>query len=231
MSGTDDDRIILCQPDSFKGCSLCCGLFNFRDVTAYFLSEFLEEGKDREKTYSTYKNFISPHDVRDKFAHICPYQGFLSDGKPGCLIHPLSCGDEGRGRSLFASKICSDFFCPAHRILTDEEKFFLIENVSGWYHYSAAIADPESYSFIYNYVSDNFRKTGKNDSDNLDLIKLLVNEGLSAHGENLASYDEVIFCYSEPEYNLNKKNFCIKYISEKRDLVVSRIMVMASAFK
>ncbi len=231
MSRTDDDRIFLCQPDTFKGCSLCCGLFNFRDITANFLSEFLEEGEGREKNYSTYVNFISPHDVRDKFAHICPYQGFLSNGKPGCLIHPLSSGEEGRGRSLFASKICSEFFCPAHRILSVEEKKFLIENVKEWYIYSIAVADPESYSFIYNYVSDNFRKTGKNDSNNLDLIKLLVNEGLSAHGENLASYDGVVFCYSEPEYNLNKKNFSIKYINEKRDLVVSRIMVLASAVK
>lgn len=228
MSDLCNDSLILCQPDNVKGCSLCCGLFNFRDISSGFLSQFLEEGKGREKVYLTHDSYNSPEDIRDSFAHICPYQGFLSDGKPGCLIHPLSCGEEGRGRSLFASKICSEFFCPAHRILSIDEKEFLTENITDWYLYSVAIADPESYSFIYSFVKENFKK---NDNTDSDLIEELVEEGLAAHAANLARYDGVIFCYSIPEYNINKKNFCIKYINEKRDLVVSRIADLALEIK
>lgn len=215
-----DDRIILCQPDTNKGCSLCCGLFNFRDLSHDFLVRFLGEGQSREKTLLTYEDAITHSGIRDVFSHICPFQGLLSDSKPGCLIHPLYSGVEGRERSLFSTRICDGFFCPAHTLLSDEEKLFLVENAADWYLYSAAIADPESYSFIYNYVKEN--------CSNADFYAVMINEGLAAHIENLAAYSGVIFCYSISEYNINKVNFCIRYINETRDLVVSRIMKSAS---
>ena len=225
MSDVSNDGIILCQPDNVKGCSLCCGLFNFSDISPDSLSCFLSEGESRERTFSSYGIFKTPAAVRDRFSHICPFQGFLKKNKPGCLIHPLYSGVEGRDRSLFASKICDNFFCPAHTILSEEEKKFLIENVTDWYLYSAALADPESYSFIYNFVKDNFDVTGDQNS-----AGLLVKKGLAVHGENLAAYNGIIFFYSIPEYNINKKNFCIRYINETRDLVVSRIIKSASVF-
>jgi len=222
MGNESHDGIILCQPDNIKGCSLCCGLFNFIDISQDFLTSFLTQGTSREKEFLTYENFNSSEGVRDKFSHTCPYQGFLGENKPGCLIHPLSSGIEGRERSLFASKICERFYCPAHSLLSEEEKFFLVANVTDWYLYSAAITDPESFSFIYKYVKDNWTDP--------ELSSMLINEGLAAHVENLVVYGGVIFCYSIPEYNINKQNFCIRYINEKRDLVVSRILASASSF-
>lgn len=224
MSNSSNDRIILCQPDNTKGCSLCCGLFNFRNISSGSLSGFLEQGRDREQTIPTHNEYRESTSVRDISSHICPYQGFLSDDKPGCLIHPLSSGIEGRWRSLFASKICGEFFCPAHTILTDDEKKFLIGNISDWYIYSAAIADPESYSFIYHYVKDNFPGAA-----DITLMKVPVEDGLTALAESLASYEGVIFCYSIPEYNINKKHFSLNYINESRELVVSRIERSLSA--
>jgi hypothetical protein len=226
VSRDSSDRIILCQPDNTKGCSLCCGLFNFSNISPESLRVFLEQGRRREEAFPTHKEYRESVRVRDLCSHICPYQGFLSEDKPGCLIHPLSSGIDGRWRSLFASKICGEFFCPAHTILTDEEKKYLIENVSDWYKYSAAIADPESYSFIYNYVKDNF--SGKSECL---FMKEMVEDGLAAHAVNLASYNGAIFCYSIPEYNINKKNFSVKYIDELRDVVVSSIERAASAVK
>jgi hypothetical protein len=225
MTSTKNDRIVLCQPDNIKGCSLCCGLFNFRDISSGFLSQFLKTGKEREEMFATYNDCRMTSPARDQFAHICPYQGFLNNGRPGCLIHPLSSGTEGRGRSLFASKICGEFFCPAHAILTEDEKLFLIKNVSDWYLYSVAIADPESYSFIYNFIKDKFSVT-----DDQNRAGSLLNVGLASHAETLAAFDGVIFFYSIPEYNINKKNFCIRYINETRDLVVSRIINSAGVF-
>jgi hypothetical protein len=223
MSGISNDGIILCQPDNIKGCSLCCGLFNFSDISSASLSRFLKEGESREKAFSSHETFKSPVQVRDKFSHICPYQGFLKDNKPGCLIHPLSSGVDGRDRSLFAGKICDRFFCPAHTILSEEEKQFLIENVTDWYLYCTAIADPESYSFIYNYVKENWTDS--------ELCAVLIKEGLTVHTFNLAANTGVVFCYSIPEYNINKENFCIRYKSEKRDLVVSRINNLSQGLK
>ncbi len=223
MSELIDGRIILCQPDKLKGCSLCCGLFNFRNTSRPFLAEFLDEGNMREKQFSDYEEFKTPAELRDRLAHICPYQGFLSANKPGCLIHPLSSGIEGRDRSLFASRICDRFFCPAHEILTDEEKIFLIQNIDDWYNYSVAIADPESFSFIYNYVKENFMLPGVTEFCRNDLIYRLVNGGLTAHAENLASCPGIIFCYSIPEYNINKKNFSVEYVNKSAENVISGI--------
>jgi hypothetical protein len=213
-----NDRIILCQPDNTKGCSLCCGLFNFINISSESLRKFLDDGINREQAYPTHNEYKESVKVRDLCSHICPYQGFISEDKPGCLIHPLSYGVDGRWRSLFASKICSNFYCPAHVILTDDEKIFLTENVSNWYNYSAAIADPESFSYIYNYVNNKFPEITDPQAK-----RVLVEEGLSAHTENLASYEGVIFCYSIPEYNINKKNFSIQYINKSREFVVSGI--------
>jgi len=229
MRAPSHDRIILCQPDNNKGCSLCCGLFNFSDISPDYLSSFLHGGSERENKLITYDDYNTPSRIRDKFSHICPYQGFLSKDKPGCLIHPLSSGIEGRGRSLFASKICSEFFCPAHTVLSEEEKLFLIKNISSWYLYTVALSDPESYSFIYNYVKENYYDAICTDEADAYLLKALVIEGLAAHAENLAAYEGVIFCYSIPEYNINKKNFCISYINEARDRVVSCILKSLSS--
>ena len=72
MTGADD--IILCQPDSRKGCSVCCGLFNMKDTSRNNLKQFLEEGISREKVFRVYEEFTEPEPVRDRFSHICPYQ-------------------------------------------------------------------------------------------------------------------------------------------------------------
>lgn len=223
MSEPVDGMITLCQPDKLKGCSLCCGLFNFSDISRDSLTVFLDEGKLREKKFSDYEEFKTTAELRDRYAHICPYQGFLSEGKPGCLIHPLSSGSEGRDRSLFASRICDRFFCPAHQILTDEEKIFLIKNIDDWYNYSVAVTDPESFSFIYNHVKDNFIFTGDTESERKDQFYRVVNEGLSAHAENLQINTGIIFCYSIPEYNAYKKNFSLKHIDRSKEMVLSRI--------
>ncbi len=226
MWKVSDDRIILCQPDNTKGCSLCCGLFNFSDISSKALNGFLEQGMVREQQLPTHNDYRESTGVRDICSHICPYQGFIGPDKPGCLIHPLSSGIEGRWRSLFASRICGEFFCPAHTILNNDEKRYLIENVTNWYHYSAAIADPESYSFIYKYVNDKFsRKTDPS------LMKVLVEDGLAAHTENLASYEGAIFSYSIPEYNINKKYFSLKHIIESREYVITRIEKSSSVLK
>lgn len=166
----------------------------------------------------TYRDYICSFSIRDESSHICPYQGFLSENKPGCLIHPLSSGAEGRGRSMFESKICGDFFCPAHEILTEREKFFLSGNITDWYLYSTAIADPESFSFIYNYVSDRL-----SESQTPERACKPVSAGLAAHAINLSEYEGAVFCYSVPEYNLNKENFSVRYNTVFRNRVIDCI--------
>jgi hypothetical protein len=48
--------------------------------------------------------------VRDITSHVCPYQGFLKNGKPGCLIHPLFINKDERNRSLFLHRYVISFY-------------------------------------------------------------------------------------------------------------------------
>jgi len=210
--------IILCQPDNCKGCSVCCGLFNFRDCSILGLSEFLEAGRYRVRDFTTYEEFRLNAEVRDEFTHICPYQGFLAPGKPGCHIHPLSSGSEGRERSLFSAKICSRFLCPAHSILTAEEKESLVGHINDWYLYSIAIADPESFAYIHSYITQTFGIDPHEET-----AGILLNEGLNSHAESLTQSSDIIFYYSQPEYILHRENFCIRYNGKNRERVIESI--------
>ena len=190
------DEIILCQPDPFKGCSLCCGLFNLRDISRNSVSAFLKKGIERESLVGNYVEYREPVDVRDKGSHVCPYQGFLSEGKPGCLLHPLYCGEEKRGRSLFSEKICSQFLCPAHYLLNIEEKRALIKFVNDWYLYSVAIADPLFFSQIYK------KSVAEICIDREEvMIGEFINQELEKHGKRMMMSDKVLFTYSVSEYN------------------------------
>lgn len=170
------------------------------------------------RDFAVHDDFMLDDAVRDAFTHVCPYQGFLAEGKPGCHIHPLSSGTEGRERSLFSAKICSGFLCPAHSILSREEKESLVEHVNDWYLYSIAIADPESFAFIRSYIIDNFSIDTHSKT-----AGMLIDAGLNRHAETLAQSGEVIFYYSQPEYNLNREKFCIKYNGKYRESVIDRV--------
>ncbi len=211
----ESDNLILCQPDKVKGCSVCCGLFNLLDTGKNNLSLFLSDGVNRESAYRIYNEYTEPSAVRDSSTHICPYQGFLSNGKPGCLIHPLTSGAEQRDRSLFASSVCSKFLCPAHKLLNSGEKTALIKLVDDWYLYSTAIADPDSFSFIYQYASELSAGGG---------IRNLITVGLSTHAANLSSYEGIIFFYSVPEYNTFKNFFSLNFREEYRSAVTDAMI-------
>ncbi len=220
--GSSDD-IILCQPDNLKGCSVCCGLFNLKDCSRKNLSCFLEAGIARVRDFAVYDEFRLDAGVRDEFTHICPYQGFLKAGKPGCHIHPLSSGYEGRERSLFSSKICSGFLCPAHTILTPEEKQSLVEHVNDWYLYSVAITDPESFAFLRSFILETFAPDPHHEN-----MGILLNAGLTSHAESLDQSGSVIFYYSRPEYNLHKEIFCISRNGSNRERVIDSIRKKAA---
>ena len=79
-------------------------------------------------------------------------QRFFEEGVPGCTVHPLHLGEDGRADSLFGIKICDSFFCPAHRILHSSEKSLLINAVEDWYSYSVAICDPLGFRWIYKCI-------------------------------------------------------------------------------
>jgi len=193
--------IILCQPDSRKGCSVCCGLFNFKDISKesldYFLLQACEDRDEKKLNLVSISQRNKP-DVRDYTTYICPYQGYIEDGKPGCRVHPKCSGIEGRDRSLYGVKICNSYFCPAHSIIPDSDKLLLINHVDCWYLYSCAIIDPEGFVWIAGEV----RTILEGIDDNL-VLKDAVLRSLEALSKMQHLVFRPLFYYSTAEYYEN----------------------------
>lgn len=158
------------------------------DIGEEDLTRFLEEGKDRRE-WNVDRDLYRPDKVRDAGTHVCPFQGFVAPGRPGCLLHPSLKGEEGRMRSLYGTKICEEYFCPAHRLLTGEEKSFLIEEISHWYPYTIAIIDPWFFSAWYQKINFLEQELKRERMDTL----------LRIHGEYLARYPGPVFYFTEQE--------------------------------
>ncbi len=217
--------LLLCQPDDRKGCSACCGLFNFRDISRKHLHSFLQEGQKRQSNVSEDFEILlsSTNQVRDITSHICPYQGFIAPGKPGCLLHPRVLGVEKRGLSLFGARICDGFLCPAHQLLSHHEKCILINSVDDWYTYTLAIIDTESFRWMITILM------GMTRVDLLDSphsqrqsIQKALQVALLRHGEYLTRSEIPLFQYSSSEYNLHKKGVSLReenHREEERSII------------
>jgi len=219
----------LCQPGKNLGCSACCGIFNLQDIS--------RENCDRVLKYFTgqYDHGSRPDTgdgvavpctgnrtvVRDFTSHICPFQGYLSPGRPGCLAHPLvHHGDEGRHLSLFGSKICGEFLCPAHSILDTHMRQVLIDCADDWYVYSVGIIDPLSFTWIVEEcrsIHGQVRAGNENP----------VAGALEIHAAYLNSRGIAVFNYGLSEYTAAAVDFSLaspkEHMDEERNVIKSFI--------
>jgi hypothetical protein len=219
--------LLLCQPDAQHGCSACCGLFNLRNITRENLSAFLAQGRARVENIDAENRdmiHLPRATVRDAGSHVCPYQGFIDEKslKPGCLLHPLHCGQDLRGRSLFGSKICGDYLCPAHYIFSDEQVRVLLRCIDDWYLYTVAVLDPESFVWMTDTL---LGCTGVKDleQDNPP-ARLMLTKALMIHAEYLGRIETPVFHYALSEYRLHKHSFSLGSPSKDRDAARERII-------
>ncbi len=202
--------IILCQPDSKKGCAVCCGLFNHIDISRENLSRILSLPipTKRQREADLYgEEYLKRTDIRDITSHICPYQGFIREGKPGCRLHPSLLGIDRRNRSLYGSKICDSFLCPAHRILSETQKRALIDMTDDWYYYSIEVIDPEGFVWIFNSLCEYCDYA--EDTSHRARVRGIMDDVFSVHAEMLRETTSGLFQYGLPEYSLNKVAFSL----------------------
>lgn len=190
----------LCQPDGIKSCSVCCGLFNLKDISRSTLESFLSGDYSIDLL----------KDVRDITSHICIYQSFISQNLPGCSLHPKVKGTDYRNESLYGAKICEEYLCPAHSILNEEQKQILVSSVYDWYLYSIAILDPEGFMCIMEIIDSMHIVNPSHD------IKSIMSEALTFHAGTLSRSDKCHFYYSLAEYNQHKREFSLRYNSEEK---------------
>ncbi|MCU0821931.1 MAG: hypothetical protein MUC95_05595 [Spirochaetes bacterium] len=225
LKGMRMDRLNLCQPDNRKGCSACCGLLNLVDISKKNLSEFLAAFEKRKYVSSSFDAaWAEKFKVRDASVHICPYQGFIDRGKPGCMVLRELNAENGRDKSIFGSSVCGDFLCPAHAILEDEYRRILFGYVDDWY----PVADPESFIWIV----DNVKRLSKIDFTDYSIsentaVKEAIRSAVAIHTEFLNNYKGPIFQYSVSEYALYKDlftlNSCLEGSQIRRESVVRAI--------
>ncbi len=198
----------LCQPDGIKGCSVCCGLFNLRDISKKNLESFL----------SGDSSIDALNDVRDITSHICIHQSFISKNRPGCTLHPQIQGTDHRNSSLYGAKICEEYLCPAHSILNAEQKQLLVSSVTDWYLYSIAILDPEGFICIIDIIISLHLLTTSHNAASL------ISEALSFHANALSQSATCYFYYSQAEYNQHKVEFSLRYNFKEKSLLRKHLM-------
>jgi hypothetical protein len=210
------ETIILCQPNSQKSCSACCGLFNFRDISRENLSRFLRRGAARSSSFAAAGNIADQGDgleVRDLTSYICPHQGLIFNKRPGCLLHPQYRTSTMRNKSFFGETICDGFLCPAHAIFSTEQKKLIIGLADGWYTYTIAIIDPESTVWLLDFLHKQYPIAFQRE----EVIRKIFNDVLVVHSRHMADYSGPIFYYSESEYSEGKKNFSLAFDSARAE--------------
>jgi hypothetical protein len=204
------ETFTLCQPDGRKSCCACCGLFNFGDLSQQGLSFFLNRGRERSKVFRKECTDADTFDaslVRDVTSYVCPHQGFIGEGRPGCLLHPLYGTDTNRNAGFFGEEICVSFLCPAHTILSDAQKRLIISHIDDWYNYSIAMIDPDSIRWLLALLQDFY---GLEPHRSVYAGRIL-NTFLEIHARYLAAHHGPVFFYSAPEYAIGSRCFSLIY--------------------
>lgn len=78
--------------------------------------------------------------------HHCPYIGLTGGrlSRPGCLLHPLSRGNEGRDfrwLSYYGGMVCHTYYCPAHRQAGAPVVELIRRSAQDWYVYGLFITE------------------------------------------------------------------------------------------
>ncbi len=102
-------------------CISCCGIFNFQLSLKKIQKLLLQRKKDfipsqdrkvliqyREKRESL-ENQIT---INNREVYICPFCGYLPNGRFGCMIHPsLTYDERSQDVSFYGSSICKSYDC------------------------------------------------------------------------------------------------------------------------
>lgn len=207
-----DNTRTLCRPNDRLACCACCGLFNLADISRDCLYNYLSSGIQRlhrEPSELDGNRHLGGLGLRDDTTHVCPFQGFIGDEeRPGCLAHPAVQTADFRDRSLFQSKICEDFLCPAHDLLDVFHRKILLEAVDDWYAYSIAIIDPDSFIWIADAIGE------RDDTLITGIIRpnvgRAITQSLLIHADSLDRFPGSLFHYSVSEYRLHGRHYSLK---------------------
>lgn len=123
---------ILCQ-HAHGSCAACCGVHNFRDRSA--VAEHGRLTRRTERVRAAWPDQAALARARDELlaleasevlfagVKVCPFAGFVEDGRVGCLVHPTRHpqGADLRDLGVYPGEICGGHYCAPHDWLRARE--------------------------------------------------------------------------------------------------------------
>ncbi len=111
---------ILCQHDG-GSCAACCGVDNFRDRSLAATDARLRRARGTGETSGLAD--VERDDVLFAGVKVCPFAGYVDEGRVGCLLHPTRHpeGRDLRDLGVYPKEICAGHFCAPHDWLRDVE--------------------------------------------------------------------------------------------------------------
>jgi len=163
----------LCQPDDFKSCAACCGLYNWHDHSRAGLTEIITVQTDLFMALDSYDNLDMYRELRNsrinntklfETIYNCEFIGFIDPEKRrvGCLLHPSVTGNtELRNHCFYGSKICHEHFCPSYGCLTTTEQLAVVAAVDDWYLYGLVITDIDLVKEFFRHIENSLGESIK----------------------------------------------------------------------
>ncbi len=144
----------LCQPDTTKSCSACCGLYNYLNSgrkelvhrlarrTAHFRTIDHDEASLRR--FSQWVKASEPQEKLFQTIYNCEFVGFVDQDqrRVGCLLHPeVNKGVDLRACSFYGAEMCAAHRCQSYEKLSIEEQYGVIAAIDDWFLYGLCITD------------------------------------------------------------------------------------------
>jgi hypothetical protein len=154
----------LCQTNQHS-CGACCGIFNlqlvkqdintileertidFKQSTNYNLRWTLSEF--RKKREEIEKDILRV----DETTYVCPFLGFISEGRIGCMVHPVLTGDpNSQNVSFYGASICQGYDCKNKENSNSKLLIPLLEDEEiDYYTYSNIVSDHITMGIIIDF--------------------------------------------------------------------------------
>jgi hypothetical protein len=118
----------LCQHER-GSCGACCGLYNFVDRGQK--AEHARLMRRTERVAAAWPHVDELAEARDELlaleregvlfatVKVCPFAGYVEEGRVGCLLHPTRHpeGEDLRDLAVYPKEVCRDHFCGPHEWL------------------------------------------------------------------------------------------------------------------
>jgi len=157
----------LCQTNHHS-CGACCGIFNLQ-ISKQDVNKVLNERTNDFKQKTNYNLRWTLAEFRkmregiekdiprvDETTYVCPFLGFISDLRIGCMVHPILSGDpNSQNVSFYGASICQGYDCKNKENKNSTLLIPFLENEAmDYYTYSNLVSDHITLGIIIDFFEN-----------------------------------------------------------------------------